>query len=243
MVYAFSFTQPSEASWRVPIVLQAVFTVPALLMIIFMPESPRWLLLQGREQEAISVLSALNELPGDHEDTRREILQIKYAVKHMAGASPKQVFSNGEYRYLQRTILAAVLQIMQQFTGINIFIQYLGAMFLNQLMYSPKLALLLAACCATAYLLATFGVIFVIDKLWGRRDLTIFGSTGMCLCMIMLAVFNWYGLEQNQDWGFKAMTAFLFLYLTCEYLHLFSNKVSYLLTSYSLRYVSTSYVL
>jgi hypothetical protein len=37
-VYAFSFTQPSEASWRVPIILACLFTLPALLIIVFMPE-------------------------------------------------------------------------------------------------------------------------------------------------------------------------------------------------------------
>ena len=215
-VYAFSFTQPSSASWRVPIILAALWTLPALAIIVFMPESPRWLLLKGREQEALSVLSALNEVPIDHEDTRREVLQIKYAVKQMASAPSGRIFSNGENRHLQRTILAVALQVMQQFTGINIFIQYLGGMFLNQLQYPTKLSMLLAACCSTEFFLASVVVIFVIDRFWGRRDLTCFGSGGMCLCMILLTVFNYLGLDQNMDWGFKAMTAFLFLYLTCK---------------------------
>jgi hypothetical protein len=178
--------------------------------------SPRWLLLQGKEQEAMSVLSALNELPIDHEDVRREILQIKYAVKQMASAPVGQVFSNGESRYLQRTILAVALQFMQQFTGINVFVQYLGGMFLNQLQYSSRLSLLLAACCSTEFLVASIGVVFVIDRFWGRRDLTIFGASGMCLCMTCLTIFNWLGLDKGEDWGFKAMTVFMFLYLTCK---------------------------
>ncbi|KAK5163439.1 uncharacterized protein LTR77_010621 [Saxophila tyrrhenica] len=214
IVYAFSFTQPSSAAWRVPIILAAMFTLPALLVIVFMPESPRWLLLKGREQEAMNVLSALNELPIDHEDTRREILQIKYAVKHMASSAPGQVFTNGEYRYLQRTLLAVGLQIMQQFTGVNIFIQYLAAMFVNQLRYANRVSMVLAACCSTEFFLASVGVVFVIDRFWGRRDLTIFGASGMCFCMVMLTIFNWLGLENGEPWAFKVMTAFLFLYLT-----------------------------
>lgn len=164
----------------------------------------------------MSVLSALNELPLDHEDTRREILQIKYAVKHMASSQASQVFSNGEYRYWQRTLLAVGLQVMQQFTGFNIFVQYLGAMFKNQLLFGTRLSLLLAACCSTEFLLASIGVVFVIDRFWGRRDLTIFASSGMCFCMIMLAIFNYLGLEQGDDWAFDVMVAFLFLYLTCK---------------------------
>lgn len=215
MTYAFSFTAPSTAAWRVPIILAVVFTLPALAIITFMPESPRWLLLQGREQEAISVLSALNELPEESEDIRREILQIKNAVKHMASAPASWVFTNGEYRYLQRTLLAVLLQVMQQFTGINLFMQYLGGMFKNQLMYPTKLSLLLASCCATEFVLASFVAVIGIDRFWGRRTLTMFGSSGMCVCMIGLCVFNYVGLE-GYDWAFKVMTLFLFAYNTCK---------------------------
>ncbi|KAK3703317.1 hypothetical protein LTR37_014529 [Vermiconidia calcicola] len=213
-VYAFSFVQPSSASWRVPIILATLFTLPALALVCFMPDSPRWLLLKGREQEAIRALSALNELPEGHEDIRREILQIKYAVKHMASEPAGQVFTNGEYRYLHRTLLAVLLQIMQQFTGINLFMQYLGVMFLNELQFPAKQALLLAACCATWFCLASLVAVFVVDKLWGRRDLTCFGASGMCLCMIMLCIFNYLGIFEQKDWAFSVMAAALFVYLT-----------------------------
>ncbi len=170
----------------------------------------------------MSVLSALSELPVDHEDIRREILQIKYAVKHMASSPASAAFSNGDYRYLQRTLLAVGLQVMQQFTGINLFVQYLGSMYRDQIKYSASMSLLLAACCSTEFLLASIGVVFVIDRFWGRRDLTIFGASGMCLCLTMLTIFQWLGLENGDPWAYNVMTAFLFLYLTCE-----SNPWSY----------------
>lgn len=117
LVYGFSFVQPSSTSWRAPIGFSLFFIVPPLLLVFLMPESPRWLMLQAREQEAISTLSALNEMPEDSEDTRRELLQIKNAVVYMASQPVSQIFTNGEYRYLQRTLLAVGLQVMQQFTG------------------------------------------------------------------------------------------------------------------------------
>ena len=215
IIYAFSFTQPNSISWRFPIAFAIVFTLPALLIVSFMPESPRWLLLQGKEKEAIRVLSALNEMPEDSEDIRRELLSIKYAVKHMASAPASDVRKNGQFRHLQRTILAIGLQVMQQWTGVNLFIQYLGAMFRFQLKYDVRESMLLAALSSTEFFIASLVAVAVIDRLWGRRTLTMFGAAGMCICMCFLSGFNWAG-DHGLPWGFKAMTAFLFLYNTCK---------------------------
>jgi len=214
IVYGFSFGQPNEASWRAPIAFSLFFILPPLILISFLPESPRWLMLQAKEQEAISVLSALNEQPEDSEDIRREIVQIKNAVIYMASQPASQVFTNGEWRYLQRTLLAILLQVMQQFTGVNLFMQYLGGMFANQLHFAPRLSLLLAAACSTEFFLASLVAVIGIDRFWGRRTLTMFGATGMCLCMIALAALNWAGNTHSLQSAYYAMAAFLFAYNT-----------------------------
>jgi len=84
-----------------------------LLIILYMPESPRFLTLCGREQEAKSVFSALNELSPDDEDVHRELLMVKHTLLHMASGG-MQAFTIGRCRYAHRTILAVALQIMQQ---------------------------------------------------------------------------------------------------------------------------------
>lgn len=63
----------SEASWRIPLALQLV---PALILgfgILFMPFSPRWLVNQGRDDEAIAVISKVRNLPVDS-----DLIQIEF---------------------------------------------------------------------------------------------------------------------------------------------------------------------
>lgn len=105
--FAMSFAEMSSVSWRFPIAFSVAIILPALLMISFLPESPRYLLLCGKEQEALNVLSALEELPSDHEDVRREVLLIKNTVLKLAGGSSiSSMFTMGKERNLHRVVLA-----------------------------------------------------------------------------------------------------------------------------------------
>jgi hypothetical protein len=64
-------------------------------------------LLCGKEREALNVLSALEELPTDHEDVRREVLLVKNTVLRLAGGSSfSGMFTMGKERHLHRVILA-----------------------------------------------------------------------------------------------------------------------------------------
>jgi MFS family permease len=58
-----SFAEPSEISWRFPIAFQIVFALFILIFIPGLPESPRWLVWKGREDDALDVLCALSDLP------------------------------------------------------------------------------------------------------------------------------------------------------------------------------------
>jgi len=208
--YAFSWVEPSSASWRVPVAFGMLFMILPLAMILFLPDSPRYLILIGKEHEAKSVLSALNELSPEDQDTHREFLMIKNTILHMVSGGFMEAFRQGEHRYLQRVILAVVLQIMQQLTGVNLFMQYLAAMFESQLAFAPRLSLLLASCCATEFFLASLIAVVGVDRFWGRRTLTMFGAAAMCGCMIVLCVMAYIGTPTAHH----VMAAFLFLYLT-----------------------------
>ncbi len=69
--FGFSFLDPDTIAWRFPIGFQIFFAVLILLFVLELPESPRWLILKGKEDEAMSVLSALSDRPAD--DVRSQV--------------------------------------------------------------------------------------------------------------------------------------------------------------------------
>lgn len=211
-VFGCAYISNSSASWRVPIALQIVFALPAIFMLSVLPESPRWLILTGREQEALTVLAALNDDEPDSFETKDEFLQIKDAILIMAQGSSASMFSNKERRGFHRVVLAYFVQVFQQGTGINLVLQYLSWIFLTRMSFDGWLARLLASCSATVYFLASFIVVVGIDRFWGRRSLMMFGATGMCGCMILITILQYLWSEHGNQAGRIASTVFLFIF-------------------------------
>ncbi|KAJ9661235.1 hypothetical protein H2201_006594 [Coniosporium apollinis] len=189
--FGFAYLEPSSASWRVPIAIQLVLPVIILAVIMLLPESPRWLILKGREDEALNALAALNDLPRNDPEVFSEFIAIKDAVLQMAAASPSGLFKMNEYRDAHRTVLAYCIQIFQQATGINLIVQYIALILLQQTRYSGWVARLLAACNGTEFFLASFIAVVGIDRFWGRRSLMMFGASGMCISMIIITVLRY----------------------------------------------------
>ena len=208
--FAFAWLNNTSAAWRAPIALQLFFALITLAILAFMPESPRWLILSGREDEALNVLSALNDQDRDAHDTRQEFLQIKDAVIEMAKGGTNDVFSMGDYRHLHRVVLAYGLQLMQQMSGINLVTQYFALMFVQQFAYTRWVAMLIAACAGTEFFLASFVAVIGIDRFWGRRSLMMFGAGGMSICMVVICIMQYLSTNGSLIAG----TVFVFAYCT-----------------------------
>lgn len=211
LTFAFAYVD-SSAAWRVPIAFQIIFALPAIALLFFLPESPRWLILTGREQEALNVLAALNDADIDCFEIKDEFLQIKDAILIMAQGSTASMFSNKERRGFHRIVLAYFVQVFQQGTGINLVLQYLSWIFFTRMSYTGWLARLLAGCSATTYFLASFVAVVGIDRFWGRRSLMMFGASGMSGCMVLITIMQYLWTERNVSGTRIASTVFLFAF-------------------------------
>ncbi|KAK7529253.1 sugar transporter STL1 [Phyllosticta citribraziliensis] len=187
--FGCSYLEPSSASWRLPIGIQIIFALIILAFILGLPESPRWLILRGRDSEAIDVLCALNEREPDDPYIATEFTVIKDTVMEMAQGSFRDLFTMGKDRHFHRTVLAYVNQMFQQISGINLITYYAATIYEQYVGLSPFVSRILAACNGTEYFMASWIPIFLIEKV-GRRSLMLFGAVGMSLSMAVLAIAN-----------------------------------------------------
>ncbi|KAH9867505.1 hypothetical protein IAQ61_008099 [Plenodomus lingam] len=182
----FSFLEPSSIAWRFPIAFQIILAFVVIALIPGLPESPRWLVLKGRNDEALIVLAALSDLPPEDKKIQAEFQAVKDVALEMSKGGFRDCLKMNRNRNLHRTTLAYVNQMFQQISGINLVTYYAATIFENSIGLSPFLSRLLSACNGTEYWIASWVAIFTIEK-FGRRSLMIFGAAGMSMSMAVLA--------------------------------------------------------
>lgn len=115
----FSFLEPSTISWRFPIAFQILLALFILALIPGLPESPRWLILKGRENDALQVLCALSDLPPEDKKIQSEFQAVKDTVFEMQRGGFRDCFRMNKNRNFHRTALAYVNQMFQQISGVG----------------------------------------------------------------------------------------------------------------------------
>ncbi|KAF4121734.1 Sugar (and other) transporter [Geosmithia morbida] len=203
--YGMSYA-PGSVAWRFPLAFQIAFCVPILLCVLNLPESPRWLILRGRDAEARDVIATLADDGSDEGFITNEFRAIKDTVLVMSKGRFKDLWDRDEQRTLHRTILAYVNQMFQQISGINL-ITYYAAVIYRRLGMSDDLSRLLAALNGTEYFLASWPSVFLVERV-GRRKLMLFGAIGQAGTMAILA-----GVGSREDDKACQIAGIVFLFV------------------------------
>ncbi|CAG7933256.1 unnamed protein product [Penicillium olsonii] len=177
----------SSVQWRFPVAFQILFAILVTVGGLMLPESPRWFVMQGHDEQALEVLAALNDSTPDAEDVLTDFNLMKADLKSLEGAqasSWKVLFTGGKTQNFQRMMIGCSGQFFQQFTGCNAAIYYSTLLFKNNLHMTGKLPLVLGGVFATVYALATIPSFFMIEKV-GRRNLFLIGFLGQGLSFII----------------------------------------------------------
>lgn len=160
-----------SGAWRWMLGIVALPGALFLFGVLGLPESPRWLLLRGRGDEAVAVLGRLRE---DPEEARREAHDIAQQLR-----SPQHgwrlFLCNANFR---RSVgLGVLLQVMQQLTGINVVMYYAPRIFAG-MGFGGSAQMWATAVVGLVNMLATFAAIGLVDR-WGRRPILYLGFAVM----------------------------------------------------------------
>ncbi len=174
--YAFTTL---EGSWRW---MFGIGILPAIFLcvgMIFLPESPRWLVKQNEIEKATAVLKKLR----NSNDISKEIEDIKKSFLMKQG-SFKDIFSPWIRPVL---FLGAILGFIQQVTGINTIIYYAPTIFQMAGFQDASSSILATVGIGVVNVLATIFAVFFLDSL-GRRPLLLTGLVGMFISLLGLSL-------------------------------------------------------
>jgi sugar porter (SP) family MFS transporter len=156
----------TEHGWRWMLAAEAAPAFVFLVLLFATPESPRWLIQAGREEEARRILDRV----GGAEHARAEIAAVKNVLQQEEG-SLAELFSR---HYRLPLLIAFVLMVGGQFSGINSIMYYSTEIF-KTATGSANAAFSSSVWIGLVNFLATFGAILLVDKA-GRKPLLLLGN-------------------------------------------------------------------
>lgn len=162
-----------DMGWRIMLGSEVIPAFLFLVLLFFIPESPRWLASKGKTDAATQILEKLNG-----KDKAKTLLkEIEESFKEEKGTL-KELFQPGLRMAL---IVGIFLALFSQITGINAIIYYAPEIF-KSVGFGTDSAMFQTVIIGVVNTVFTFVAIAYIDK-YGRRTLLLWGITGMIICL------------------------------------------------------------
>ena len=153
--------------------------IPAFMLLVLMfvvPETPRWLVKQGKHDAALKILKNV----GGESYAESEMQQMEKTISHESSS----IFQLFEPKMLIVLVIGITLAVFQQITGINVVLYYAPEIF-KSMGSGTSSALFQTIIVGAVNLLFTVVAIWTVDKL-GRKPLLLIGSAGMGISMFAI---------------------------------------------------------
>lgn len=183
-------------------------TVPAVLyfiVIFFIPESPRWLIVKGKGDRAIVTLKRIYSDAGTAE------MQLEETRKSIAGETKSEWKALLQPGIMKAVIIGSAIAILGQFMGVNAVLYY-GPEIFSEAGLSSGDSMFSQVLVGAVNMLTTIIAVFIIDKV-GRKQLIYWGVSGMILSLVMIGMYFIFGEAWGLGNGF--LLAFFLFYVFC----------------------------
>ncbi|XP_004393292.1 PREDICTED: solute carrier family 2, facilitated glucose transporter member 2 isoform X1 [Odobenus rosmarus divergens] len=181
-IVGLNFILGNHERWHILLGLSAVRAIIQSLLLFFCPESPRYLYIKLDEE--VKAKKSLKRLRGGIDVTKdiNEMRKEKEEASSEQKVSIIQLFTNSSYR--QPILVALMLHVAQQFSGINGIFYYSTSIFQTAGISQPVYATIGVGAINMVF---TALSVFLVEKA-GRRSLFLIGMSGMFVCAIFMSV-------------------------------------------------------
>ncbi len=168
----------NDIGWRYMFLSEAIPAALFGILLLFVPETPRFLALSNHDEKALAVLSKVN---GSKEKAQTILQEIKSTVDQKIKA---KLFSYGK----TVIVIGILLSVFQQFVGINVALYYAPRIF-ESMGAGKDASMMQTVIMGLVNVIFTVVAILTVDR-WGRKPLLITGSIGMAIGMFAISILS-----------------------------------------------------
>ena len=187
IAYFIGAALAATESWRLILSLSAIPAVIVLLLVIRLPDTARWLLMNGQREEAVDLLRRVNP----DMDSEREADLIEEDLSYEEKGSFSELFQG---RFRKAGIFVVGLGFLVQITGINAIVYYSPTIIQQVGVTSPTGAIIATGFVQIAGVIAEVVAFLVVDR-WGRRPTLLTGIGTMAFANLLLVFAYGLGLS------------------------------------------------
>lgn len=193
----------SDEMWRGMLGSESVVTILFFLIVFLIPESPRWLMIRGRDSQAMKVFRRLRNT---EEGALEEYSITKTSLDGEIKSEWKTLLEPG---ILKAVFFGSAIAILGQFMGVNAVLYYGPDIFADAGLAAAESSLS-TVLVGLVNMLTTLLAVFIIDKV-GRKKLIYFGVNSMIVCLLLIGFFFLFGAKLGVSPIF--LLAFFLLYI------------------------------
>ncbi|MCK9179518.1 MAG: sugar porter family MFS transporter [Bacteroides sp.] len=190
--------------WRGMLGMEAIPAILFFIIIFFIPESPRWLLVQERREQASTILQKVFTTP---DAVSSELNEIVNSLHTEVDSDWRILLKPGIFKAV---LIGAAIAILGQFMGVNAVLYY-GPTIFTDAGLSGGDSLFFQVFIGLVNMLTTILALLIIDKV-GRKKLVYYGVTGMIFSLVSIGLFFIFGESLNLPYVLLLILFLLYIF-------------------------------